>query len=122
MFTVKDHVTNCLEEMKKKGYQRRYIFSGWNNYTEFERQGIQKVKQMLTDEFNIDFNKSKPFGPRVPDGKFVQGKSDILPGIDPLMDDIVILRLLVTRAFDYETVKQDLLFHLEWRQTNKPIT
>ena len=33
----KDFVSNNLKELKKKGYRRRYIFSGWNNYTDFEK-------------------------------------------------------------------------------------
>lgn len=37
------------------------------------------------------------------------------------MDDSFVLRLLVTRQFDFATTTEDLIYHLEWRQQFKPI-
>ena len=33
----KDHCTQSVNDFKKKGYQRRAIYQGWNNYTDFEK-------------------------------------------------------------------------------------
>jgi len=32
----KDQCANNLAETKQKGFKRRYIYGGWNNYTDFE--------------------------------------------------------------------------------------
>ena len=41
----KDIVVNSLESIKQKNYRRRVIFSGWNNYTLFEKEQIELVKK-----------------------------------------------------------------------------
>lgn len=38
-----------------------------------------------------------------------------------MLDDAVILRYLVTRGFDFNVVKDDMLYHLEWRKTYVPV-
>ena len=37
-------ITNNQEEMKVKGYKRRYYYDGWSNHTKFELDWVEKVK------------------------------------------------------------------------------
>ena len=46
----------------------------------------------------------------------------IKDGVHEIIDDSIILRLLVSRSFDYNIVKDDLLYHLEWRKSRVPIS
>lgn len=46
----------------------------------------------------------------------------IKDGVHEIIDDSIILRLLVSRSFDYNVVKDDLLYHLEWRKSRVPIS
>ena len=39
-----DLVTNNLKETKVKGYKRRYIFDGYDNYTPYEKEFLVKLK------------------------------------------------------------------------------
>jgi hypothetical protein len=56
--------------MKKKGNKKRYIF-GWNNYSLFENNKIQEVKESLKKEHDIDLNVIKPYGVRPTDDPFM---------------------------------------------------
>ena len=40
----KDVVSVDMKWVKKKGANRRFAFLGWDNYTDFEREWIDKVK------------------------------------------------------------------------------
>jgi hypothetical protein len=105
----------------KKGYKRRYIFSGWNNYTPFEKQFIQKVKNELKDKHGLDLSLLKPYGPREENGRVYEGKSPIVSGRDYHLNDSDILRFSVGRHFVLNDTVSDLIFHLQWRQTNVPM-
>jgi hypothetical protein len=39
-FIGKDIKCDSMAELKKKGFKRRFIFRGWNNYTQFEKDKI----------------------------------------------------------------------------------
>lgn len=68
-------VTHSVEETKVKGYKRRTIFDGWNNFTEFEKEWIEKVKDELLSKYGINLAGYKAFGPRVPNGIFKKGSN-----------------------------------------------
>lgn len=96
----KDLVTHSLQQVKSKGYKRRFIFEGWNNYTEFEWQMINEVKQKMKQLYNCDMESRKEFGPRTADSYVKQGSDEILPGVDFHFSNQLILRFLVARNFD----------------------
>ena len=50
----RENCANSQKEVGKKGYKRRYIFEGWNNYTQFEREFILQVKQGLKEKYGLD--------------------------------------------------------------------
>lgn len=75
--------------MRKKGYLRRYLFEGWNNYTEFEKEGIKRIKEILLDQYGIDMDKKVPFGdpslqrPIAKIGEEAGPKEGEIFGVDP---------------------------------------
>ena len=60
----KDLVTEDFPSTQVKGYKRRFIFEGYDNYTEFEKKNIQLVKNKFKEMYNIDLERIKTFGPR----------------------------------------------------------
>lgn len=40
------------------------LYEGWDNYTPFEKEFIQKVIKEMKNKHNIDLTKFKEFGPR----------------------------------------------------------
>jgi hypothetical protein len=68
----------------QKKYKRRYIYSGWNNYTKFELEYIDKVKKELKENHSIDLDIIKPFGPRHASGYCVEKSQKIENGKDVL--------------------------------------
>ena len=111
----KDLASIDLKSSKKKG-MRRWIFEGWNNWTDFEKQQIQIVKDTMKSEHNIDFDTVKNFGPRpAATGPYVAGNQQVVNGRDYWFGDHYILRFLVARYFDIKRVVKELRAHLEWR-------
>lgn len=107
-----------------KGYKRRTIFDGWNNFTEFEKEWIEKVKVELHDKHGIVLGFRKPYGcgegASETNGIFKPGQNKIVPGRDALFSDSVLLRYIVTRRFEMAAITRDVIYHLEWRQINVP--
>jgi len=107
--------------VKQKGFKRRYIFEGWNNYTEFELKVLQQVKDELKSKHGIDLDKPKDYGPRDESSMCKRGTMDIVSGRDFDLRDSELIRFCVCRQFKLDNIIPDLLYHLEWRQTNVPI-
>lgn len=57
---------------------------------------------MLKDENNIDFSKIKPYELTLFNTNIKNISDNDKNGVDPLVDDSIILRLLVARNFDYQ--------------------
>jgi len=72
VFIEKDLVSIDLKTSKKKG-MRRWIFEGWNNWSDFEKAKIQIVKDELLKAHGIEFNTVKDFGPRFASKIYVEG-------------------------------------------------
>ena len=78
----------------------------------------------MKEEHGIDFDKERKFSKlqlnpqEKGDQPLTQNDLQI---VDPLINDGVLLRFLVSRQFDFNLVKQDLYDHLEWRQTHVPV-
>jgi hypothetical protein len=66
---------NKKDTQSKKTYKRRYLYDGWNNWTDFEKESVEKVKQMLLEKKGIDVSLKKDYGPRTQDGFVKQGSS-----------------------------------------------
>ena len=96
----KDLRTYSMEQVKGKGYKRRFIFEGWNNYTDFEIEKIREFKVKMKLLHNIDMESRKDFGPRTDNSYVRQGTSEILPGTDFHFSDQLVLRFLVARNFN----------------------
>lgn len=111
----KDLICSSAQEFKKKGYRRRYIFAGWNNYTDFEKEQLQVLKDTMKEVHGIDLNVRKEFGPRAPDSIVVRGAEKPQDGMDYHFTDQNLLRFLVTRQFKVNLAISDLLYHLQWR-------
>jgi hypothetical protein len=45
---------------------------------------------------------------------------EIVSGRDPLLTDEILLRYCIARKMNIDLILPDLLYHLEWRQTNIP--
>ena len=99
----KNIVTESLESIKQKGYKRRYIYEGWNNYTKFEIDFIKKVKETLRNEHNIDITKYKSFGPRG-DIFFTEKTHDVVNGADRHFCDGMLLKFCVIRKFNFDLI------------------
>ena len=91
-----------MKWVKKKGANRRFTFLGWDNYTDFEREWIDKVKDQIKKDLKVDLRKLKPFGPRSEDGAVVEGSHEIVNGRDPMLTDAIILKYIVARYFDMD--------------------
>lgn len=72
------------------------------------------------EQYGNDMTVLKDFGPRMPESVVTQGQNKIIGGRDIHLTDSHILRYLVARQFDIKKVLPEVLFHLEWRQTNIP--
>ena len=112
---LRDITTESLESTRLKTYKRRHFYDGWNNYTPFEKSFIQQVKNQIKQDYGIDLDKLKDYGPRAENGIVVPGTQKVLDGRDQLFGDSNILRFCVSRAFDMSRVVPDLMSHLEWR-------
>lgn len=93
-------MTPSLAACKKKGYRRRYIFEGWDNWTDFEKNQIAILKQILKKDYDISLDHPKELGPRTPDSYVVPGTSEIVPGRDYHFTDVILLKYLVAQNFD----------------------
>ena len=76
---------------------RRFIYDGWDNYTEYEKKMIQDVKITMNKKNKIDLDQIKDFGPKAKSGKFVAGESKVISGRDIHFNDSDILKFLVCR-------------------------
>ena len=102
-------------------HHRRYLYQGWDNWTEIEKQWIADVKQLMLEEHGIDLTRQKPFGPRWPGGAVVDGQQKVVNGADVNVTDATILKYIIAREWNMEAIIKDLYRHLEWRQTNIPL-
>lgn len=109
-FVEKDWCANSLEHVKSKSYQRRFIFEGWNNYTEFEKKMIEELRKKMQETYGMDMYGRKEFGPRTPDSYVIPGTSDIVPGLDFHFSDQLLLRYLTARNFDVVQASELLLY------------
>lgn len=105
-------VTNNLLETKVKGYKRRFIFDGYDNYTPYEKEFLVQVKEEMFKRHDIEMDKFKPLGPRTEDGITVEGAEKPENGIDMHLHDSILLRFCVSRFWDMNTITNDLLYHL----------
>lgn len=97
------------------------MFRGWDNWTNFEKEQIALLKQTMLERHGIDLDKAKQFGPRIENGVVTEGSSQIINGRDAFLQDSDLLKYLVCRNWNIDLICNDLLYHLEWRQTNVPI-
>lgn len=89
-----------MDHVKNKNYQRRFIFEGWSNYTDFEKDMIQQLRDNMMNEYQIDLDARKEFGPRTADSYVKPGTERIVPGVDFHFSDQLLLRYLVARNFN----------------------
>jgi hypothetical protein len=116
----RDRVTTDISHFKLKGYKKRNLYSGYNNYTELEKEWMVKVKHELRTKHGVDLDLRKPFGPRAPDSTVTEGTQTIVSGADPLWDETMLLKYIVAYKFEMTNIVSNLLYHFEWRQTNVP--
>ena len=119
-------MSTTLEESKSKPFmkRRRYIFRGYDNYSELEQEWIQKVKVQMKQKHGIDLDKKKAFGPRTKSGAWIEGDSMNKieqDGTDLWFSDQNILRFIIAREYRLDDIVNDLKSHLEWRQINQPM-
>ena len=121
----KNIVTESIDQIKKKGFQRRFIYNysnrGWDNWTQFEKDKVKEVKDIVLKENGIDLSIIKDFGPCTDDYQWHPGTMEIINGVDILYDDSIILRYLAAREFDVQRVIKELIPNLEFRQTSMPV-
>ena len=55
--------------------RRRFIYRGYKNWTDMEREWIQKVKIGMKQKHGIDLDKKKAYGPRTKTGAWKEGDS-----------------------------------------------
>lgn len=110
-----------MKWVKKKGRNRRTIFGGWGNFTDFEKEWVEKIKDEAKKQLGVDLRKLKAFGPRSEDGAVVEGSHEIVSGRDALFDDALLMRMISASYFDVDVTMGYLRYHLEWRQTNVPM-
>ena len=55
----KNRVSKSVEESKSRAFmpQRRYLYQGWDNWTDIEKQWIADVKQLMLEEKGIDLTR-----------------------------------------------------------------
>lgn len=111
----KDQVTTDINHFKIKGYKKRAIFKGYNNWTDLEKEWMQKVKDELRMNHNIDLDVVKPYGPRMPNSICTQGENEIVNGRDPQWEEYMLLRYIVAYKFEMPTIIKNILYHFEWR-------
>ena len=70
---MKDRKVENDKQSFQKGFKRRYIFEGWDNYTDFEKKVLQDVKDELLNKHGIDLGKNKAYGPRTEDSVVIPG-------------------------------------------------
>ena len=116
----KDRKVDAPEQLKKKGFKKRYYFSGWDNYTPAEIKIANDIKTELKEKHGIDIGIIKPYGPRVENGIFTKGESKIVNGRDGLFEFQNLVRYGIARHFKMEDIIRDVLTHFEWRQSNIP--
>ena len=58
---------------KEKKFKRRWIYGNTTYWTDFEKQWVANIKTEMLNKFSIDLYKTKQFGPRSPDGIYVEG-------------------------------------------------
>ena len=70
-------VSTTLEESRSKSFmkRRRFIYQGYNNYTELEKEWILMIKEEMQQKHNIDLDKKKAYGPRTKTGAWIEGQS-----------------------------------------------
>lgn len=110
-------MVNSLKQTQQKGFKRRWLYGGWDNWTDHEREYVQKVKDMMLEKYKIDLNKKKGYGPRTAHGYFVlkENPIDVSQGTDPDFTDEDVLRFLQGFHWDLPALTNDMLTHLEWR-------
>lgn len=114
-------MTHSAAELKKQVGRPRLILMGWNNYTDFEKEQIEKTKEILREEYGISLDSHKEFGPRDPESKFVRGPEMPEKGADFHFSDANILRYISGWHYDNSRACEDIVQFLRWRQTNVPI-
>ena len=108
-------MVHSVADLKKVQGRPRPIMEGWNNYTDYEKEQIEKTKEILREEYGLDLSHSKEFGPRNEDGKVVRGAEKPLDGIDFHFSDAIILRYISGWNFDLTKSCRDICDHLQWR-------
>ena len=83
----KDRKVNNAAELKVKGFKKRQFFSGWDNYTDAEKQIVIDIKAELMQKHGIDIDTMKPYGQRAANCVFTKGENKIVSGRDPLFED-----------------------------------
>ena len=118
----KNQVNISQEWYKKNKANRRMVFDGWNNYTQFEAQLVATLKSEMRKRHGIDLTKLKKFGPR-PDNSTISeyDAKHIVNGKDIFLNDDHLLRFIVARDLKMEDCVKDMLTHLQWRQCNLPM-
>ena len=82
---------------------------------------MQSVKDELFKRHGIEIDKLKPFGPRAKSSIVNEGTNKIINGRDYHLHDAILLKFCVARFWDFDKIIPDIIYHLEWRQTNIPI-
>lgn len=82
---------------------------------------MQKLKQELFKRHGIEIDKLKSFGPRAKNSIVNEGSNKIINGRDYHLHDAILLKFCTARFWDFEKIIPDIIYHLEWRQTNIPI-
>jgi len=113
-------MATSLEQATKKGFQRRWVFEGWDNYTDFEKSYAQEIKDIMKDKYAIDVDIKKEYGPKDPKGFYYEGTRDVVSGADRDFQIADIVRYMYGRRFNKNDICTSLKNHLEWRQTFIP--
>lgn len=58
------------------------LYEGWDNYTQFEKEFIQKVIEEMKKKHNIDLTVYKEFGPHTADFKTDETTQKVVNGRD----------------------------------------
>ena len=77
-------VSTTLAESKTRAFmkRRRFIFWGYDNYTDLEKEWIEKVKAEMLKKHGVDLGLKKPYGPRTKTGAWKEGKNGCADGTD----------------------------------------
>lgn len=83
---------------------------------------MRQVKDKMRDQHGIDLGVLRDdYGPADPESVVVEGKEKAKTGRDFHFRESDILRLCVARHYVVDDVVPDLLYHMQWRQTNVPM-